>query len=92
LLGFLVDPSVLYNFGWPCISVDSILQSVLEKCGKMPLTSNYYSSMNERLKANAKILFSFIIDDPIALESLFARRSIDNVLEEVISLARSKSQ
>ena len=91
LIGLLVDSSVLPTFGWPYTSVDSVLQTVLENCGKKPLSSGFYPSLNERLQGNAKILFSFIIDDVSALNDLFARRSVQSVLEEVISLARSKS-
>lgn len=91
LLGLLVDPSVLPNFGWPYTSVDSILQTILENCGKMPLSNAFYPSLNDRLEGNAKILFSFIIEDTSALNELFARRSVQSVLEEVIALARSKS-
>lgn len=35
------------------------------------------------------MLFSFIVDDQNALESLFARRPVEQVLQQVIRLAKA---
>lgn len=91
LLSLLVDPNALRNFGWPTYSVDIVLQSVLVKCGKTPL-SNPNISLAQRLRANTKLLFSFIVDDQTALENLFARRPVEQVLQQVIQLAKSSAK
>ncbi len=76
------------NFGWPNNSVDAVLQSVLVKCGKAPV-SNTNLTVAQRLRANTKMLFSFIVDDQAALENLFSRRPVEQVLQQVIQLAKS---
>lgn len=87
LLNLLVEPNALRNFGWPECSVDLVLQTVLVKCGKEPC-SNPCFSLTQRLRENTKLLFSFIVDD-VALETLFAKRPIEQVLEQVILIAKS---
>ena len=89
LLTLLLEPNSLRNFGWPECSVDAVLQTVLVKCGKEPCSNMGTTELAHRLRANTQMLFSFIVDDPVALENLFSRRSIDQVLEQVIYLAKS---
>lgn len=88
LLTLLVDANALRNFGWPNCSVDLVLQTVLVKCAKEPY-SNPSLTTAQRLRANTKMLFSFIVDDQNALENLFARRPVEQVLEQVVQLAKS---
>ena len=88
LLNLLVEPNALSNFGWPNYSVDHVLQSVLIKCNKEPL-SNPNLTIAQRLRVNIKMLFSFIVDDQTALENLFSRRPVELVLQQVIQLAKS---
>ncbi|KAI9554526.1 hypothetical protein GHT06_019799 [Daphnia sinensis] len=88
LLSLLVDPEAMRSFGWPNYSVDMVLQSVLVKCGKEPF-SQPHLSVAQRLQANTKKLFSFIVDDQTALENLFSRRPVEQVLQQVIELAKS---
>ena len=45
---------------------------------------------NRWAQVNTQTLFTFIVDDPTALETLFARRPIEQVLEQVIHLAKSR--
>ena len=88
LLSLLVESNALRNFGWPECSVDQVLQKVVIQCGEEAASSPNLT-LAQRLKANTKTLFSFIVDDQTALENLFAWRSIEQVLEQVISLAKS---
>lgn len=88
LLELLVDPNTLRNFGWPHFSPDAMLQAVLVKCGKEPFIDSKQPLIH-RLRTNVKILFSFIVDDQAALETLFARRPIEQVLQQVIHLAKA---
>lgn len=83
-----MDPNALRNFGWPNSSVDVVLQTVLVKCSKEPF-SNPNLTLAQRLRCNTKMLFSFIVDDQNALENLFARRPVEQVLQQVIQLAKS---
>jgi hypothetical protein len=87
-LSLLVESNALRNFGWPECSVDQVLQKVVIQCGEEAASSPNLT-LAQRLKANTKTLFSFIVDDQTALENLFAWRSIEQVLEQVISLAKS---
>jgi hypothetical protein len=64
------------------------LKKVVIQCGQEAASSPNLT-LAQRLKANIKTLFSFIVDDQTALENLFAWRSIEQVLEQVISLAKS---
>jgi hypothetical protein len=45
-------------------------------------------SLVQRLRDNTKRLFSFLVDDQIAMENLFSRRPIEQVLQQVIELAK----
>ena len=87
LLNLLVEPGVLRSFGWPEFSVDAVLQGVLDKCGKEPCC-NPNLTLFQRLRVNTKLLFSLIVDQP-ALESLFSKRPIEQVLELVVKQAKS---
>jgi len=99
LLSLLVESNALRNFGWPECSVDQVLQKAVIQCGEeaasspsIPLTwrcIHIYLTWAQRLKANTKTPFSFIVDDQAALENWFAWRSIEQVLKQVISLAKS---
>lgn len=51
--------------------------------------SQPHLSLAQRLRANTKRLFSFIVDDQNALENLFSRRPVEQVLQQVIELAKS---
>jgi hypothetical protein len=46
-------------------------------------------SLAQRLRGNIQRLFSFLVDDQTALENLFSRRPIEQVLQQVIELARN---
>lgn len=85
-----MDSSALKTFGWPGNSVDSVLRAVLVNCGKEPVV-NENEPLIQRLRLNVKNLFSFIVDDQVALETLFERRPIEQVLEQVINLAKSNN-
>jgi hypothetical protein len=46
-------------------------------------------SLVQRLRGNTQKLFSFLVDDQTALGNLFSRRPVEQVLEQVIDLARN---
>ena len=88
LLNLLMDPATLYNFGWPDVSVDSVLQAVVTQCGKEPLT-DHTLLVSKRLTENVQKLFSFIVDDQDALETILLHKPVEEVLQQVIDLAKS---
>jgi len=78
--------------GWWFDHKDWTLFVLFLSSPSIPLTWRWiyiYLTWAQRLKANTKTPFSFIVDDQTALENWFAWRSIEQVLEQVISLAKS---
>lgn len=87
LLTLLVDETTLKAFGWPQASVDSLLESVIKRCGHEPVgfTDMPYC---DRLRENAKLLFTVVIDDS-AVKTLLNNQSVDEVILHVLRLSKS---
>ncbi|XP_050440260.1 zinc finger protein 883-like [Adelges cooleyi] len=87
LLTVLVDESTLKEFGWPKSSVDHLIESVIKRCGHMPIAPEEASYMT-KLRDNSKQLFSIIIDDS-AIQTLLSNQTIEEVIEHVLKLAKA---
>ncbi|XP_050548905.1 zinc finger protein ZFP2-like isoform X2 [Daktulosphaira vitifoliae] len=87
LLTVLVDESTLKEFGWPNTTVDHLIESVIKRCGHMPIAPENASYMS-RLRDNSKQLFSIIIDDS-AIQTLLSNQTIEEVIEHVLKLAKA---
>lgn len=83
LLILLVEDRMLKNFGWPTASVDFMLESVIKQCGHEPVFSKDYS-FSDRIRENAKLLFTVVIEDE-SLKQLLNNRTIDEVIVNVIN-------
>ncbi|XP_039281993.1 zinc finger protein 2 isoform X1 [Nilaparvata lugens] len=87
LLSLLVDEMTLKAFGWPAASVDHVLESVIKRCGHEPAG---YSGMPhcDKLRENAKLLFTVVIDDSV-VKTLLNNQTVDEVILHVLRLAKS---
>lgn len=87
LLTLLVDETTLKAFGWPDAPVDRLLEAVIRRCGHQPagfIDMNYA----DRLRENAKLLFTVVIDDS-AVKTLLNNQTVDEVILHVLRLAKS---
>lgn len=87
LLTLLVDETTLMAFGWPDTPVDRLLDSVIRRCGHKPACEDEYDYIG-RLRENAKLLFTVVIDDE-AVKSLLNNQTVDEVILHVLRLAKS---
>lgn len=86
LLTLLVDEATLVGLGWPAEGVESVLESVIKRCGHEPAPRTTPS--HERLRHNVKLLFTVVIDDS-AIKALLNNQTIDQVILHVLRLAKS---
>lgn len=87
LLTLLVDEATLKAFGWPETRVDTLLEAVINRCGHQPVFSEDLS-YTDRLRENAKLLFTVVIDDS-AVKTLLNNQTVDEVILHVLRLAKS---
>ena len=87
LLTLLVDEGTLRTFGWPDEPVDQLLESVIKRCGHQPVSAEDYG-YTDRLRENAKLLFTVVIDDS-AVKTLLNNQTVDEVILHVLRLAKS---
>ncbi|XP_071450834.1 zinc finger protein 883 isoform X3 [Hetaerina americana] len=88
LLTLLVDDATLRAFGWPDAPVDKLLEAVIRRCGHQPASPEDYSRPSDRLRENAKLLFTVVIDDS-AVKTLLNNQTVDEVILHVLRLAKS---
>lgn len=86
LLSLLVDEATLVGLGWPAEGVESVLESVIKRCGHEPAPET--TASHERLRHNVKLLFTVVIDDS-AIKALLNNQTIDQVILHVLRLAKS---
>ncbi|XP_022913833.1 zinc finger protein 436-like [Onthophagus taurus] len=87
LLGLLVDESTLKDFGWPDTPVDKMLDSVIRRCGHKPASKEDFDYIG-RMRENAKLLFTVVIDDD-TIKSLLNNQTVDEVILHVLRLAKN---
>ncbi|KAJ1521147.1 hypothetical protein ONE63_002842 [Megalurothrips usitatus] len=87
LLTLLVDEATLRAFGWPDAPVDQLLEAVIRRCGHPPAGSDHMP-YSDRLRHNAKLLFTVVIDDT-AVKTLLNNQTVDEVILHVLRLAKS---
>lgn len=88
LLTLLVDEATLRAFGWPDTPVDKLLDSVIRRCGHKPASEDDYDYIG-KLRENAKLLFTVVIDDS-AVKSLLNNQTVDEVILHVLRLAKAE--
>lgn len=88
LLTLLVDEATLRAFGWPDTPVDKLLDSVIRRCGHKPASEDDFDYIG-RLRENAKLLFTVVIDDS-AVKSLLNNQTVDEVILHVLRLAKAE--
>lgn len=86
LLSLLVDESTLNVLGWPNTPVDKLLDLVIKRCGHEPASTDDFDYLG-RLRENAKLLFTVVIDDD-AVKSLLNNQTVDEVIMHVLKLAK----
>ncbi|CAG2055197.1 unnamed protein product [Timema podura] len=87
LLTLLVDEATLKAFGWPTAQVDRLLEAVIKRCGHQPVGLDELT-YTDRLRENAKLLFTVVIDDS-AVKTLLNNQTVDEVILHVLRLAKS---
>ncbi|XP_035211792.1 zinc finger protein 37-like isoform X1 [Stegodyphus dumicola] len=87
LLYLLIDEPTLIGFGWPNKPVDEVLELVIQRCGHSPVSRDNYTYM-DRLRENAKLLFTVVIDDN-AVKTLLNNQTVDEVILHVLRLAKT---
>lgn len=87
LLKLLVDEETLKSFGAPDSPIDKVLDLVIKRCGHQPVENPDLSEL-DRLRENAKLLFTVVIDDT-AVKTLLNNQSVDEVIHHVLTLAKS---
>ncbi|GFR23072.1 zinc finger protein 649 [Trichonephila clavata] len=87
LLYLLIDEPTLVGFGWPDKPVDEVLELVIQRCGHTPVNREHYAYM-DRLRENAKLLFTVVIDDN-AVKTLLNNQTVDEVILHVLRLAKT---
>ncbi|KAF8796182.1 Zinc finger protein 649 like protein [Argiope bruennichi] len=87
LLYLLIDEPTLVGFGWPDKPVDEVLELVIQRCGHTPVNREHYVYM-DRLRENAKLLFTVVIDDN-AVKTLLNNQTVDEVILHVLRLAKT---
>lgn len=87
LLKLLVDEETLKSFGAPNSPIDQVLNLVIKRCGHTPVENPDLSDL-DRLRENAKLLFTVVIDDT-AVKTLLNNQSVDEVISHVLTLAKS---
>lgn len=87
LLTLLVDETTLTAFGWPDTPVDKMLDLVIKRCGHQPASTEDFDYLG-RLRENAKLLFTVVIDDE-AVKSLLNNQTVDEVIMHVLKLAKN---
>jgi hypothetical protein len=88
LLTLLVDEATLKAFGWPGAPVDRLLEAVIRRCGHQPVGAGDDLPYPDRLRENAKLLFTVVIDDS-AVKTLLNNHTVDEVILHVLRLAKS---
>ncbi|PSN55164.1 hypothetical protein C0J52_00591 [Blattella germanica] len=88
LLTLLVDEATLKAFGWPNAPVDRLLEAVIRRCGHQPVGAGDDLPYTDRLRENAKLLFTVVIDDS-AVKTLLNNQTVDEVILHVLRLAKS---
>lgn len=86
LLTLLVDEECLTEFGYPDTPVDRVLDSVIKRCGHSPASEEDFDYIG-RMRENAKLLFTVVIDDE-AVKALLNNQTVDEVILHVLRLAR----
>ncbi|KAJ9597229.1 hypothetical protein L9F63_011903, partial [Diploptera punctata] len=86
LLLLLVDEATLKAFGWPTAPVDKLLEAVIRRCGHQPVGAGDDLPYTDRLRENAKLLFTVVIDDS-AVKTLLNNQTVDEVILHVLRLA-----
>ncbi|KAF7280001.1 hypothetical protein GWI33_006517 [Rhynchophorus ferrugineus] len=89
LLTLLVDEDCLLEFGHPEAPVDKVLEAVIKRCGHSPASDVDFDYIG-KLRQNAKLLFTVVIDDEPVKEML-NKKTVDEVIVHVLKLARKQS-
>lgn len=89
LLTLLVDEECLMDFGYPDAPVDKVLDSVIKRCGHKPASEEDFDYIG-RIRENAKLLFTVVIDDE-AVKELLNNQTVDEVIMHVLRLAKNQS-
>lgn len=90
LLNLLVDEECLVELGHPNTPIDKVLDAVIKRCGHRPVSEEEFDYLG-RLRENAKLLFTAVIDDD-AVKELLNNQTVDEVISHVLKLAKGATE
>lgn len=76
-------------FGWPEAPIQDVLDAVIRRCGRQPITVDDSDlAFEERLRENVKLLFTVVIDDD-TVKSLLTTQTVDEVILHVLKISKT---
>lgn len=87
LLNLLIDEQTLSALGWPTAKCEDVLSSVIEQCGQTPADYTTCPDYETKMRENAKLLFTTVIDND-SIKSLLNNHSVDEVILHVLKLGK----
>ncbi|GAB0087643.1 Protein suppressor of hairy wing [Sergentomyia squamirostris] len=90
LLNILIDEETLQNLGWPLEPVEHVLSSLIRQCGHTPSDYTDCVDYTSKMRENAKILFTVVIENDV-IKSMLNNNTVDEVIMKVLNMAKSSS-
>lgn len=82
LLGLLLDATTLDDFGYPKLSVVTILSAIIENCGGKPF-NEADSDEATLVRENVKLFFTLVMESE-QIKSLLNNHTVDEVIQYII--------
>ncbi|XP_055696082.1 zinc finger protein 436 [Lutzomyia longipalpis] len=90
LLSTLINADTLKNLGWPDEPVENVLSALIRQCGHTPSDYTDCVDYTSKMRENAKILFTVVIENDV-IKSMLNNHTVDEVIKKVLKLAKGSS-
>lgn len=88
LLSTLIDDETLTNLGWPDEPVENVLSALIKQCGHTPSDYTDCVDYTSKMRENAKILFTVVIENDV-IKSMLNNHTVDEVIVKVLKMAKN---
>ncbi|XP_059612334.1 zinc finger protein ZFP2 [Phlebotomus argentipes] len=88
LLNTLIDDDTLTGLGWPEEPVENVLSALIKQCGHTPSDYTDCVDYTSKMRENAKILFTVVIENDV-IKSMLNNHTVDEVIKKVLKMAKS---
>uniref|UniRef100_A0A1L8DIW0 Putative gonadotropin inducible transcription factor n=1 Tax=Nyssomyia neivai TaxID=330878 RepID=A0A1L8DIW0_9DIPT len=88
LLSTLIDAETLKNLGWPEEPVENVLSALIRQCGHTPSDYTDCVDYTSKMRENAKILFTVVIENDV-IKSMLNNHTVDEVIKKVLKMAKN---